>query len=118
MIMEAAISFTIYKDFAKYVISNGWDVDYSQALKELNKYVKELVDNGNLVITYDGKPTEIILPIEEYQCGNIFEDGQYPYWEGVEIWCKIPHVKSADFTCDKLSVDRKPACWHPERTVW
>ena len=116
--MEAAISFTIYKDFAKYVISDGWDVDYSKALEKLNKYVKELVDKGDLVITYNGKPTKIILPIEEYHCGNIFEDGQYPYWEGVEIWCKIPYVKSADFACDKLSVDRKPACCIPKGTVW
>ena len=117
--MEAAISFTIYKDFSKYVISDVWGyVDYSKAIEELNKYVKELVDNGNLVITYDGKPTEIILPIEEYNCGNIFDEETYPFWDDVEIWCKFPYVYPADFICNKLSVDRKPACWHPERTVW
>ena len=114
--MEAAISFTLYKDFSKYVISDGWDVDYSKAIEELNKYVKELVDNGFLVITYDGKPTEIILPVEEYHCGNIFDEEANPFWESVEIWCKFPHP--ADFVSDKLSVERCPACWHPERVVW
>lgn len=116
--MDAAISFTVYKDFGKYVISDGWDVDYSKALEELNKYVKELVDKGNLVITYDGNPTKIILPIKEYNCGNIFDDGPYPFWDGVEIWCKIPNVKSSDFTCNKLRAEKRPACWTPERTVW
>ena len=117
--MEAGISFTLYKNFGKYVISDVWGyVDYSKAIKELNKYVKELVNNGDLVITYDGKPTEIILPIEEYHCGNIFDEEAYPFWEGVEIWCKFPYVKSKDFMCNKLSVERRPACWHPERTVW
>ena len=89
-----------------------------QALEELNKYVKELVDKGNLVITYNGKPTKIILPIKEYNCGNIFDDGPYPFWDGVEIWCKIPNVKSSDFTCNKLRAEIRPACWTPERTVW
>ena len=116
--MDAAISFTVYKDFGKYVISDGRDVDYSKALEELNKYVKELVDKGNLVITYNGKPTKIILPIKEYNCGNIFDDGPYPFWDGVEIWCKIPNVKSSDFTCNKLRAEIRPACWTPERTVW
>ena len=117
--MEAAIGFDIYKDFSKYLV-DGLGVDYSKAMEELNKYVKELVDNGNLVITYDGKPTEIILPIEEVNCGNIFgEDNDgFPLWNSVEIWCKFPYVKPEDFISDELNVEICPACWSPEHVVW
>lgn len=116
--MKAAISFTLYKDFSKYVILEGWNADYSKAIEELNKYVKKLVDNDDLVITYDGKPTEIILPIEENNCGNIFGEKPCPFWESVEIWCKISYAHSSDFMYDKLSVEKCPPCWDAERTVW
>ena len=116
--MKAAISFTLYKDFSKYIILEGWNADYSKAIEELNKYVKKLVDNDDLAITYDGKPTEIILPIEENNCGNIFGEKPCPFWESVEIWCKFPYAHPSDFMHDKLSVEKCPPCWDAERSVW
>jgi len=118
--MEAAISFTIYKDFSKNLSDDGLTIDYTKALKSLNKYVKDLVESGDLVISYNGKSVKIILPIVEDACGNIFgdEDDCGALWDSVEIWCKIPYVKVIKFCSDNLKVEKCPTCWSPERVFW
>lgn len=128
--MVAGISFTIYRNFFKYVTypyydengkfhtKGGDDPDYSKALKVLNNIVKDAIKNKELEFTYNGKPVEITLPIEEYQTGNIFDkDSYYGYcWEGIDICCTLP-IKSKDFDSSKLIVEKCPYEFDPESII-
>ena len=132
--MKAGISFTIYYDFTPYVTfpwvdddgvyhkDGGDEPDYSKALEALNKMVKKYVENNELVFKYKGKKVDIILPIEERQCGNIFEAGEcgkYANWEGIDIYCNIPNIdNSKDFDSHKLKVSEYPSEFIPYSVIW
>ena len=117
--MEAGIEFNVYKNFDQFVKFNGLEYDYSVALKELNKLVKELVDNNKLSFTYKKKPVKILLPIDELDCGNIFDKDSYCgyCWEGVAIFCEIPDDED-NFESEKLKVKKIPDYFEPERVIW
>ena len=118
--MEAGISFTIYGDYYKHVVIDGWDVDYSKALQVLNDEVKELVDSGKLAFKYDNKKVTIKMPITFSNVGNIFfpEDYDGPCWESVDIWCEIEGVSEEDFDSKKLKVKKIPAKFAPQSIGW
>lgn len=116
--MKVGIDFTIYDDFTDYITypyydendvyheTGGDDPDYTKAIEELNKQVKKYVENGDISFTYDLEPMKIIIPIEEYQCGNIFgeEDYEGAMWDGVTIYCEVP-IKYKEFDKEKFDVD-------------
>lgn len=118
--MEAAITFNVYNDYTPYLryFKDGEldeEFGYKKAIKILNRDVSELVNTGQLVITYDGKPVRIKLPIEENDCGNIFgpEDQDYPEWNDVQIWCNVP-CKKGNFNWDKLIAKEYPDWFEPK----
>lgn len=118
--MKAAISFDVYGDFySRIKLSKDavWedDWDYSDALKHLNEIVAGAVKNKTLTFKYGRRVVKPILPIEEGDYGNIFnEDMWISYWNDVEIWCEIP-VKYEDFDWDKFMVDKCPEGFEPRR---
>ena len=118
--MEAGISFTIYGDYYKHVIINGWEVDYSKALQVLNDEVRELVESGKLAFKYGKKKVTIKLPITMNKVGNIFypEDYGGAQWEGVDIWCEIEGVDADKFDSKKLAVLRSPVKFEPKCVLW
>ena len=107
--MEAAIEFTVYDNYMPYVNGEG---DYSKAVKAFNDEIVSLVKNKQLTFKYGKKNVEILLPIEESQVGNIFEDE----WEGVELWCKLPD-NIGKFDPDKLLVGKCPSYLSPKRVI-
>ena len=118
--MRAGISFTIYGDYYKHVVLDGWDADYNKALQILNDEVKELVDSGKLAFKYGNKKVTIKMPITFSNVGNIFfpEDYDGPCWEGVDIYCDIKGVKAEDFDHKKLKVSKSPSRFIPKGRMW
>ena len=118
--MEAAINFTIYKDFNQFIIMNGCYADYTKALEVLNAMVKELVDKKELVFQYGKEIVDIILPITSEDCGNIFskEDYMGECWDSIDIWCDIPNVEPEKFDPDKLLVKRYPSDFSPQHILY
>lgn len=116
--MRAGISFTIYGDYYKHVVIDGWDADYTKALRVLNNELKELVENGKLAFKYEDKEVTIELPIPYYHAGNIFfpEDGAC--WESVDIYCDIKGVKAEDFDHKKLKVSKSPSRFNAKGRMW
>lgn len=128
--MKVGIGFTVYDDFTDYITypyydendvyheSGGDDPDYTKAIEELNKQVKKYVEDGDISFTYDLEPMEIILPIKEHQCGNIFGEEDYggAMWDDVTIYCEVP-VKYEEFDKEKFNVDA-PSHFTPERIYY
>ena len=108
--MTAAIEFIVYDDYTPYIHGKG---DYSKAVEMLNNELSSLVENKQLTFKYGRKNVKILLPIEEVQCGNIFDDE----WEGIEIWCEIPD-DMGKFNPDKLLVGKCPAWLSPQRILY
>lgn len=113
--MTASISFNIYEDFSKFKNSSDhYYVDYDKALKYLNETLKKLVKDNNLVFTYKGKKVKILLPLGEYDTGNIFINDPFEgsYWNDVQISCEIK-CKEEDFDASELKADMHPDYFDP-----
>lgn len=84
--MEARIVFLVHKDFSKVAST------YGKCLKELNKMLKDLVTNDNLIFTYKGEKVKIKLPLTLDDVGNIFSKSLgdlHTFWDEVQIPCKL-----------------------------
>lgn len=116
--MEARIVFLVHKDFSKFLdLEDELEPSYDEALKELNKMLKDLVTNENLVFTYKGKPVKISLPLTIDDVGNIFSESENleypnPFWDEVQIPCKL-RCKETNFNSDELLVENNPTWLEP-----
>lgn len=114
--MKASISFNIYKDFSKYLnLEDELEPSYDMALQELNRILKNLVANDELIFTYKGKQVKIHLPITINNIGNIFSESlndNETLWNDVEIPCKI-NCKQEDFKSNELQVEKCPIYFDP-----
>ena len=108
--MKAAIEFSVYDNYTPYIEGEG---DYSKAVEVLNNEIASLVEKKELTFKYGRKNVKILLPIEETQCGNIFDEE----WEGIEIWCEIPD-NVGKFDPDKLLVGKCPGDFAPKRVLY
>lgn len=115
--MIAKISFTVYQDYDKYLKEED-DYEYDEALAELNKHIKELVDKNELTFTYDGKKVHPILPLTLSDVGNIFDEYDYdgPNWDGVDIACEID-IDPSEFNASKFKVNKYPYYFDPRCIV-
>ena len=108
--MRAAIEFTVYDNYMPYIEGEG---NYSKAVEVLNSEITSLVERRELAFKYGRSNVKILLPIEETQCGNIFDEE----WEGIEIWCEIPD-SVGKFDPDKLLVSKCPIGFAPKRVLY
>ena len=108
--MIAGIDFKIYQDFGEYITEaksdSRYDWDYSKALEILNEQLEKLVKGNKLTFLYNRRRVKPILPLEIWNCGNIFStrhNEEVDMWEGVHIECEID-CEYKDFKWNKFSV--------------
>lgn len=116
--MIAGIDFNIYQDFSEYITEakpdSRYEWDYSKALEVLNEQLEKLVKRNKLTLLYKRRRVKPILPLQIWECGNIFtkQDDGYNCWEGIRIQCELD-CEYKDFEWDKFDVGVYPDYFKP-----
>lgn len=116
--MIAGIDFNVYQDFSEYITEakpdSRYEYDYSKALEVLNEQLEKLVKRNKLTLLYKRRRVKPILPLQIWECGNIFtkKDDGYNCWEGIRIQCELD-CKYKDFEWDKFDVGVYPDYFKP-----
>ena len=115
--MIAGIDFKVYHNFAQYLTEakgdSRYDYDYTKALEVLNEMLATLVKKNKLTFLYKRRRVKPILPLQIWECGNIFseQDDEINLWENIQIKCELDcEYKDFDWEAFKVGVCPEHFC--------